>query len=49
MQGEGYEEHINFTFSIMGNYFAVQFAVFVYVTVIYVKMPQCNFSDEIVN
>ena len=31
----------------MRNYFAIQFAVFVYVIVMYVKMPQCNFSDEI--
>ena len=31
----------------MRNYFAMQFAVFVYVIVMYVKMPPNNFSDEI--
>ena len=27
---------------------SVEFAVFVYVSVMYIKMPQCNFADEIV-
>ena len=39
---------IHFTFSFMLNYFAVSFSVFVYVIVMYVKMTQYNFSDEII-